>query len=100
MPIAAAEGHGLPPTDGILVQEAAVEQASAAVGGGRKAAVCRLEVGLDTKALAEAWGACQKAHPQLPVMFISTDTGVLTTSLCMHAQRYTHFTSRIIAVWT
>ena len=53
--------------------DAAVREASAAVAGGAKVAAFRLDVGLDTKALTEAWAACQRAHPQLPVMFLSAD---------------------------
>lgn len=55
--------------------ESAVAQANAAVEGGHKAAVFCLDVGLDAKAMTKAWAACQKAHPQLPVMFISSDAG-------------------------
>ena len=38
-------------------------------------AAFRLDVGLDAKALTEAWAACQKAFPGLPIMFLSADAG-------------------------
>ena len=59
--------------------EAAVHEANAAAASGAKAAAFRLDVGLDAKALAEAWAACQKAHPELPVMFLSADTSECCT---------------------
>ena len=60
--------------------EAAVREVESAAGSGAKVAVFRLDVGLDAKALTEAWAACQKAHPELPVMFVSADTGVRNAS--------------------
>lgn len=50
---------------------AAVEAADRAAEGGAKFLVTRLEVGLDAKAIQEAWNAIQKKHPSLPVMFVS-----------------------------
>lgn len=43
----------------------------AAVAAGQRYLVARMEVGLDAKALQEAWNAIQKKHPALPVLFVS-----------------------------
>ena len=40
-----------------------------------------VQVGLDTKALLEAWTAIQKKHPELPVFIVTSDTGTLV-SVC------------------
>ncbi len=32
-----------------------------------------LQVGLDTKAVLEAWNAIQKKHPELPVFIVTAD---------------------------
>ncbi|GAB4815439.1 hypothetical protein N2152v2_002485 [Parachlorella kessleri] len=51
--------------------QAAVEASDAAVASGAKYLITRLDVGLDTKAVQEAWNAIQKKHPDLPVMFFA-----------------------------
>jgi hypothetical protein len=70
--------------------EAAVREASAAVAGGARVAAFRLDVGLDTKALTEAWAACQKAHPQLPVMFLSADASACSDFTVKDLTHYFH----------
>ena len=50
---------------------AAVQASDAAVEVGERFLVARLDVGLDTKAVQEAWNAIQKKHPSLPVLFVS-----------------------------
>lgn len=58
--------------------QAAVADADAAVAAGQKFGVIRVDVGLDPKALLEAWNAIQKQHAKLPVIMFSTDHGELT----------------------
>lgn len=55
--------------------QAAVADAAAAVAAGHRYGVMRVDVGLDPKALLEAWNAIQKQHPHLPVIMFSTDQG-------------------------
>jgi alanyl-tRNA synthetase len=55
--------------------QAAVADADKAVSAGQKFGVMRVDVGLDPKALLEAWNAIQKQHPKLPVIMFSTDQG-------------------------
>ncbi|KAL3153432.1 hypothetical protein ABBQ38_011767 [Trebouxia sp. C0009 RCD-2024] len=55
--------------------QAAVADADAAVAAGQKFGVIRVDVGLDPKALLEAWNAIQKQHEKLPVIMFSTDHG-------------------------
>ncbi len=55
--------------------QAAVADADKAVTAGQKCGVMRVDVGLDPKALLEAWNAIQKQHPKLPVIMFSTDQG-------------------------
>ncbi|KAK2078524.1 hypothetical protein QBZ16_003364 [Prototheca wickerhamii] len=50
---------------------AAIEAADGAAAAGKKYLVTSLDVGLDTKAVQEAWNAIAKAHPDLPVLFAS-----------------------------
>ena len=57
--------------------QAAVADADAAVAAGHKYGVMRVDVGLDPKALLEAWNAIQKQHPHLPVIMFSIDQGKL-----------------------
>jgi alanyl-tRNA synthetase len=55
---------------------AAVQAAESASLSGAKFLVTRVpEVGLDVKALQEAWNAIQKEHPDLAVMFFSEGDG-------------------------
>ena len=57
--------------------EAALEAAKAAASAGTAYLVTKLDVGLDTKAVQEAYKAVQEAHPNLPSLFVSADhTGV------------------------
>ncbi len=57
--------------------EAALEAAKAAASAGTGYLVTQLDVGLDTKAVQEAYKAVQEAHPTLPSLFVSADhTGV------------------------
>lgn len=51
----------------------------------------RVDVGLDPKALLEAWNAIQKQHPKLPVIMFSTDQGVDTSrsQLCTDVRHWT-----------
>ena len=55
--------------------QAAVADADNAVSAGQKFGVIRVDVGLDPKALLEAWNAIQKQHPTLPVIMFSSDQG-------------------------
>jgi len=55
--------------------QAAVADADKAVTAGQKFGIIRVDVGLDPKALLEAWNAIQKQHPKLPVIMFSTDQG-------------------------
>ena len=55
--------------------QAAVADADAAVAAGQKFGVIRVDVGLDPKALLEAWNAIQKQHAKLPVIMFSSDQG-------------------------
>ncbi len=68
--------------------QAAVADADKAVAAGQSFGVIRVDVGLDPKALLEAWNAIQKQHPQLPVIMFSTDQGVdaLRSQLCTDAR--------------
>lgn len=50
---------------------AAIAGADAAAGAGSKFLVETLNVGLDGKAVQEAWNAITKAHPDLPVLLAS-----------------------------
>ncbi|KAL6774483.1 TSA1 [Auxenochlorella protothecoides x Auxenochlorella symbiontica] len=50
---------------------AAVTAADAAAAVGSRFLVTRLDVGLDAKAVQEAWNAIAKAHPSLPVLLAS-----------------------------
>lgn len=54
-----------------------MKDADAAVAAGQKYAAMQVDVGLDAKALLEAWNAIQKQHPTLPVIMFSLDQGVL-----------------------
>ncbi len=56
--------------------QTAVADADAAVAAGQKFGVMRVDVGLDPKALLEAWNAIQKQHPRLPVIMFSSDQGM------------------------
>ena len=38
-----------------------------------------MQVGLDTKAILEAWTAIQRKHPELPVFIVTSDTGALSS---------------------
>ena len=58
-----------------VATQAAVADANAAVAAGQKFGVMRVDVGLDPKALLEAWNAIQKQHPRLPVIMFSSDQG-------------------------
>ena len=53
--------------------QAAVADADSAVAAGQKFGVISVDVGLDPKALLEAWNAIQKQHANLPVIMFSTD---------------------------
>ena len=44
-----------------------------------------VQVGLDTKAILEAWTAIQKKHHKLPVFIVTSDTGTVV-SVC-HVDR-------------
>ncbi|KAA6428526.1 MAG: Alanyl-tRNA synthetase [Trebouxia sp. A1-2] len=55
--------------------QAAVADADKAVTAGQRFGIMRVDVGLDPKALLEAWNAIQKQHPKLPVIMFSTDEG-------------------------
>lgn len=55
--------------------QAAVTDADAAVAAGQSWAAMQVGVGLDPKALLEAWNAIQKQHPALPVIMFSLDQG-------------------------
>ena len=57
--------------------QAAVADADAAVAAGQSFAAMQVDVGLDPKALLEAWNAIQKQHPSLPVIMFSLDQGAL-----------------------
>ena len=59
------------------VVQAAVGDADAAVAAGHSFAAIQVDVGLDPKALLEAWNAIQKQHPTLPVIMFSLDQGAL-----------------------
>ena len=39
-----------------------------------------VQVGLDTKAILEAWTAIQKKHPELPVFIVTFDTGTIISN--------------------
>ena len=67
--------------------QAAVADADAAVAAGQKFGVIRVDVGLDPKALLEAWNAIQKQHAQLPVIMFSTDQGKPGTNDTRHNNR-------------
>ena len=54
-----------------------MKDADAAVAAGQKYAAMQVDVGLDAKALLEAWNAIQKQHPTLPVIMFSLDQGAL-----------------------
>lgn len=53
--------------------EAALEAAKAASEAGTGYLVTKLDVGLDTKAVQEAYKAVQEAHPNLPSLFVTAD---------------------------
>lgn len=53
--------------------EAALEAAKAATSAGTGYLVTKLDVGLDTKAVQEAYKAVQDAHPHLPSLFLTAD---------------------------
>lgn len=53
--------------------EAALEAANAAVSAKRGFLVAKLDVGLDTKAVQEAYKAVQEAHPSLPSLYVTAD---------------------------
>ena len=55
--------------------EAAVALAAAAVQGNKGFLVARMDVGLDNKAVQEAWKAIEAAHPKLPALLITADAG-------------------------
>ena len=66
--------------------EAALEAAKAAASSGTGYLVSKLDVGLDTKAVQEAYKAVQDAHPTLPSLFITADyTGILSFSFPRNA---------------
>lgn len=70
--------------------QAAVADADAAVAAGQKFGMIRVDVGLDPKALLEAWNAIQKQHAKLPVIMFSTDQGKLTASSQLQYCRNNH----------
>lgn len=53
--------------------EAALEAAKAVEALGEAFLVTTLDVGLDTKAVQEAYKAVQDAHPSLPSLFVTAD---------------------------
>ena len=53
--------------------DTAVAAAAAAVAGGRGYLVTELDVGLDSKAVQEAYRAVQEAQPSLPTLFVTAD---------------------------
>lgn len=53
--------------------EAALEAAKAVEDLGQAFLVTTLDVGLDTKAVQEAYKAVQDAHPTLPSLFVTAD---------------------------
>ena len=53
--------------------EAALEAAKAAEESGEGFLVAQLDVGLDTKAVQEAYKAVQDAHSHLPSLFVTVD---------------------------
>lgn len=75
--------------------QAAVADADAAVAAGQKFGVIRVDVGLDPKALLEAWNAIQKQHAKLPVIMFSTDQGKFVTQHMGH----NHCTSDLAVLW-
>lgn len=54
--------------------EAALEAAKAAASGERGFLITQLDVGLDTKAVQEAYKAVQEAHPTMPCLFVTADS--------------------------
>ncbi|KAG2485170.1 hypothetical protein HYH03_016060 [Edaphochlamys debaryana] len=56
-----------------LAVEKAVAVADAAAAAGKASLVSRLDVGLDTKAMAEACNAVAAKHPAMAVLFVSVD---------------------------
>lgn len=65
--------------------QAAVTDADAAVAAGQNFAAMQVDVGLDPKALSEAWNAIQKQHPSLPVIMFSLDQGVCCCRACAYS---------------
>ena len=63
--------------------QAAVTDADAAVATGQKYAAMQVDVGLDAKALLEAWNAIQKQHPTLPVIMFSLHHAALLLLLLL-----------------
>lgn len=61
--------------------EMAVSEANAAAASNLKSVVIRMDVGLDTKALTEAWAACQVAQKDLAIMFVTSDAGMQFLSI-------------------
>ena len=53
--------------------DTAVAAAAAAVAGGRGFLVTELDVGLDSKAVQEAYKAVRDAQPSLPTLFVTAD---------------------------
>ena len=52
-----------------------------------------VQVGLDTKAILEAWTAIQKKHPELPVFIVTSDTGIIVAvchTNCSHIRLLSH----------
>ena len=72
----------------------AVAEANAAAASNLKAIVIQMDVGLDTKALTEAWAACQLAQKDLAIMFVTSDAGTLPphcpTPSCSQSGSYTY----------
>lgn len=54
--------------------QAATQAAQDAVSSAKTFLVLQLHVGVDDKAAKEALKAVQKAHPELPALFISSDS--------------------------
>lgn len=83
--------------------QAAVADADKAVTAGQRFGIMRVDVGLDPKALLEAWNAIQKQHPKLPVIMFSTDegkTGLWQSALCsmLPGDRFADFGSSFCEV--
>ena len=53
-----------------------------------------VQVGLDTKAILEAWTAIQKKHPELPVFIVTSDAGT-SSSVCHVNSGHTRLLSHL-----